>query len=287
VSLANQLIEGPLPRPYLYVGVPVAGALLVFLFVAIGFPYDALGDRIAAGLSQASGNEIRFIGVHPRITVGGPGLKIDLAAVTTPRRVSVEFEPLSLRPAWSFSWLRGEPLLHIRTDGRRGSIEGYLRVASEPGFQGRVENVDLALLPLSIRSGLQLTGRVSGEADLRIAAPMAVGHVDLQATSGSLVHNALPLPLGFDELKVKLSLGGEQLVAIETLTMQGPLVSANVTGGVAMHDDPGNAPLDLVLNLTIDDADLTFLLSTLGIRPNAQGAVQIGIGGTLAAPAIR
>ena len=127
-SLRN-LLEGPTPRPLLYVGAPIAGVLLPTLFVFLGFPYDLFAPRLARQLSSATGSEIVIESIEPRITMAGPGMAARNVFVLRPDGASLSFDPLFVRPAWSTSWLRGDPSIHIDLRSEQGSVQGTILLA--------------------------------------------------------------------------------------------------------------------------------------------------------------
>ena len=100
-----------LPRSLIAIGVPCAGVLLIALFLIRGFPYDKLGVLIANRIEQSHGIHLAVGDVGPALQLAGPALEGTQLRVTFPNRSPQQIDRALVRPAWSLSWLAGEPAL--------------------------------------------------------------------------------------------------------------------------------------------------------------------------------
>jgi uncharacterized protein YhdP len=109
-----------LPRVPLIVGLPVAAIVLVGVFVFLGFPYGALGDRISTEIQIATGARIDFQDIGPSFQLAGPGLEATGIRATLVDGQAYQIERAMLRPAWSLAWFRGMPALYVEIESELG-----------------------------------------------------------------------------------------------------------------------------------------------------------------------
>ncbi len=286
MASAIQLLEGPIPRPLLWIGTPIAGFCLVVLFVFLGFPYEMLAGSLAARLSDASGNEVYIRDLEPRITLAGPGMSLRHVEVTTPQNARYAFDPISIRPAWSTSWLSLEPAVYIDLGSPYGDASGTVVVAENASFDGGFSNVDLERLPASLPGGVELTGIIDADADLTLSSDGPIGELTLQARSGMIVHPNLPIPLEFDSLTAHIEMGRQHWLDVHQFALDGPILSSRVTG----HIEAGrgnNQPLDLAVGIEIKTPPMQAMLRGFGVALDGEGRADFKVGGTVASPKMR
>lgn len=287
MATVTSFLEAPIPRPVLWVGTPIAAIALVSLFVFLGFPYDQLAEMASARASEASGSPVTIGELDPRVTIAGPGFTARNVTVTTREQQTLRFEQVKIRPAWSLSWLRGVPTLHLDIGSEHGDAHGDLVLSAAPGWNGEVSDVDLTMLPLPLPAGANLDARVDADIDITLAEDGPSGSLSFESAKGSVSHPDLPVELEFDTLKGNLLLGGENLAEIETLELKGPVVVATAGGTVRRGGRRGNQPLDIDVDLEIPNPGIRLLLQQTGMRIDSDGRTQLKIGGTLSQPRLR
>ena len=269
-------------------GTTLACILLTLLFLFMGFPYDRLGERLAAELSRGNGTQLSFQELGPYVSLAGPGFEATGARIATADGIRLQLDRARLRPAWSLAWLRLTPAIHLDLEGPPGRIIGVVTLGQAPGFAGRLEAIDLAQLPKNlVAPGAVLDGTLDAVVDLQAGSPGPQGNISLNAHEGSLgVPDLLPMAIPFDELSASLRLGDGAFLEVESLETQSALFSAQVSGTVATAVSFANAPLNLQVKLQTDPAFRT-TLQGLGIRVSRDGNATLRIRGTPTAPVIR
>ncbi len=287
MTTPNSFLEAPIPRPLLWVGIPIAAVVLIALFVFLGFPYARVADLAGRQLSEASGHEISIGEIHPRITIGGPGFSVSNLVLTSEQRQRYEIDPLRLRPAWSLSWLRGQPALHVDLTSAMGKAVGTVVLGDEPGWEGNLSQLDLAQLPLPTGSGVALSGRLDADADLTLAANGPSGVLHFAAADGTLSHSRLPIDIEYTTVQGDIVLGEKSLAEIRELVLDGPTLSAAVTGNVARGQKRGRELLDLSVELQLKPSPMRAMLRGLGVALDADGRTSFSLGGTVQSPKLR
>jgi type II secretion system protein N len=280
--------EPRLPRWLLVLGVPVLGVLLVAFFVFLQFPFERFRDVLAMQTGAALGAEVEIGGLDPALTVGGPGFVARDVRIRWPSGESAAVAEASLRPAWSASWLGGSPSFRLDADSDLGGVAGTLTVGAAPGFDGRLVGVALARLPLErFTQGASFDGELDLEADLRWREGMPVGETRFQARSGSMSAPQLPIALPYDELRGEIRFGDDGSLTLEDVTLDGPMVSAEVSGGTQPGPTLWIAPLALDVHLEVSDRNLLPTLRSSGLRLGPDGTTDLRVRGSLAAPSVR
>jgi type II secretion system protein N len=269
-------------------GLVVAYLALTALFVAAGFPFDRLAPRVADALGSATG---------ARATVGGLGFSISwLRPQLVARNVELHWpggfafalDRARIGPALSPSWLRGQPSLALSLDTKLGRLAGTARIGTAPAFRGELRGVALDKLPLdAFAPGLQLGGALDADLDLRAAGALPEGTAHLAGRNGSISLPNLPIGLPFAKLDADLALGGAALVAIQSLTLDGPLVAGSGSGTIGRGVSIDDSPLALDLRIDAREPSLRQLLASEGLAIGADGTAHLEIGGTLASPSLR
>lgn len=279
---------GPaLPRSLGVLGIPAAAVVLIALFLFRGFPYDVLGERITSELARADGVQVRFAELGPAFRLAGPGLEAHGVVIELPNGPTVAFDRVMARAAWSLSWLRLEPAVFLELASATGTAEGTLHLGSTPGWDGELADYDLAALPFeALVPGGHLEGKVDAVIDVRIGEAGPEGPIQLEAQQGSIALPVLPLALPFERLDATLTLGGDDYVALEALTLEGPLASGTGSGRIARGPSLSAAPLEMTFELRVQPA-LAGAVRAAGLRPKKNGATTVRLSGTLANPSVR
>jgi hypothetical protein len=157
-----------LPRGLVTIALPVASLALVVIFVLILFPYGRFHDILIARLAQATGASVSLDALEGGLSVGGPSLLARNLLLRWPDRRDLLLERARMRPAWSFSWFRGQPALHLEMAGPAGRLAGTVWPTPGLAFAGRARAIQLSLLPLDhLADPLPVLGRLDAEIDLR------------------------------------------------------------------------------------------------------------------------
>jgi type II secretion system protein N len=272
----------------LWLGVPCAGVLLVAFFFVLGFPWDALRDLAASQASAATGTRVTIGELRPGFTALGPAFEARGVTATLAGGDAVRLDHARVRPAWSLRWLRGDAALAVDLSAPQGRLRGTVYTGSQPGFDGRVEELSLGDLPLSgMAPDLALDGTASAEVDLRSSEHGPAGRVELRAAEGSLGLPGLPVALPFQTLDATALLGGDARLRLEHLALNGPMLSANGEALLASAPAFATAPLSATLHIEVHEAGVRPMVRNLGVRLDAQGRADVRLGGTLAAPTVR
>jgi type II secretion system protein N len=262
-----------------------AGALLLTaIFVARGFPYHLLAERLRHSVARATSLELRIGELSPALSLAGPGVLATGVRITGPRGVALDVESLRIRPAWSLGWLLLRPALHVAVEVAGGSVEGTL--AAGPSAAGRASALDLARLPVAaLWPGAGMSGRLDASFEIRGAPEGPVGAIALAAREGSATLPRLPLPLPFESLTARLALGGDALVRVEELALSGPGIEAELRGALARAPSFGEAPLDLRIELSVDAA-LRAGLQRFGVPLRSDGRASLRVSGVASRPVV-
>ena len=262
----------------------VAGLLLTALFVARGFPYERLAERLSAAVARNTPLALHVRELGPSLSPLGPGVRATDLRLTAPDGTALRIDALRLRPAWSLCWLRLRPCFRVAAELAGGSVDGTL--GSAPSFDGELSAIDLAQLPLgALWPGGALSGRIDATVDLSAAAQGPEGSIALEAREGSIGVPRLPLPLPFETLSARLSLGGDAMLRIDGLELLGPGLELRGEGALGRAADPAQAPLDLRIGIEAE-APLADGLRSLGVRLGRDGRGSLHLTGTPARPVV-
>lgn len=281
-------LASPALRRLQRVGIPAGAVLLTLFFVALGFPYDRLREVVASRASQALHARIQMASFTPTLSLLGPGLRATGLDVTFADGGRFTADDARVRPAWSTSWLRGRPALHVDLRAAQGHAVGTLVLGAEPGFDGRLEEVDLARLPLEAAlPGLSLDGTAHATVDLRRMPAGPRGSFDLTASGGSVALPGFPVALPFETLTAKAELTDEALARDLDVDLQGPMLTAKIRGTVGQAPLVAGAPLDLQLTMKVVDPSLRPMLAGTGLRFAPDGTAEMRLTGTIGRPLLR
>jgi type II secretion system protein N len=279
--------EAPLPRRLLTVGLPVAVLALVLLFLLLVFPYQRFREIAVARLAVATGASVTLDELDGGPSLGGPSLSATNLLLRWPDRRELLLERARVRPAWSFSWLRGEPALHLKLRGPAGSAAGTVWPGPDLAFAGRVRGVELSQLPLDhLVDPLPVLGRLDAELDLRTGPLGPTGWIRFQCRDGSIALPQLPFDVPFEEAEGELERAESGLIELRALELEGPMLSLTAAGSVGASPAPAQGTLDLAGQLVVTDPGMRQMIQPYGIRFDPEGAAQIRISGTLSRPVL-
>lgn len=278
----------PLARGLLWVGLPLAGVVLVAFFFVLGFPYDLVRDAVAAQLSAASGAQVTIQRLGPGLSLLGPQFVAEGVRVTLSDGTPLEVEHARLRPAWSTSWFGGTPALALDVAAPEGRVVGTAWIGAEPGFNGELRDVALARLPLErFVPDLMLAGVANLALDLRSAEDGTSGYLELEARDGSIGVPGMPVDLPYATLEGRAEFGGESRVRVERLVMDGPMLAVEASGTLGAGPRAETSPLDATLRIEVRERSLRPMVRDLGVRLDPQGRAEVKLAGTLARPVVR
>jgi len=276
-----------LSRPLKTTGIALAGAALVAGFIVVGFPYDRLGDCIEAAVRRETGVALAIGTLEPSLGLAGPGLRASGLRLRWPDGEVLALDAARLRPAWSLSWLQGAPAIRVQLGGPIGEADGIVTLNESGAWNGELRRVDLAQLPIdSFASGAAIEGVADAVVDLRLGDAGPEGHLSFEAHAGSVALPAFPVPLPYERLSGEIEFGGDAFATVQSFNLEGPLVSAEVTGSVRHAPVPANAPLALSVTLRAQPG-VRPLLESAGLRVSREGNARISVGGTLSNPVVR
>lgn len=277
----------PLPRGVVWLGVPVACALLVAFFVYLGFPYDRLADWISWRAGQATGLQLSIGELEPRIG-WLPGFEARDVSVVTQTGERIDLARAWVRPAWSLSWLGGTPALYADVEAGLGEAQGVVWLGDSGGYEGVLRQVDVARLPFAILpAGTELQGRLDADVDVHLSEAGPEGAVTFRAGDGVLLHPRLPVGIPFDDLSGVVELGDAHLARIVTLELTGPMLSGGITGTVGHAAVLERGPLELEVRVASQDPNIQGMLRSSGARLDPSGSALLRVTGSLAQPVVR
>jgi type II secretion system protein N len=265
-----------------------AYAALTLAFVVARFPIDRLTPRFEALASAATGARVTVGSLEVSLIALLPAVQARGVQVTWPGGAQLALDRVRVRPAWSLSWLRGDPSLALSLRKAGGSVDGTLRLGATPGFRGDVEKLDLALLPPALLggSGLALDGKLDADLDLRMAELGPEGTLSLHAAGGSFSLPSLPVGIPYEKIDGDLVLGGDALVTIGSLVVDGPMLAGRASGTVGRGPTPPLAPISIDARIELREPALRGMLSGSGVTLGPDGAADVTIGGTLTSPQV-
>jgi type II secretion system protein N len=274
-----------LPRSAKTLGIPLAAVLLIASFIYLGFPYDRLADYIAAELGRDMGVRLAIREIGPRLQLAGPGLEAAGVGARWNDGRELQLDRALLRPAWSLSWLTGSPAIHLELVGPAGEAEGTLTLNGAGAWDGELRQADLTALPISeLWPGLEAKGPVDASVDLHLREGGPEGAISFEARDGLLTVAGMTLP--YERIQGELEFGGDAFASVKLLRLEGPDVTAEVTGALGKAQRFASAPLALTARLDVSPPIRT-LFQAAGIRVSRDGTARIRISGTPAQPVVR
>jgi type II secretion system protein N len=271
-------------------GIAVFCILLTLFFMLVRFPYEQLRGPLEDRLRVASGADVSLGELRGGPSIGLIGLHAGPVRLTWPDGTLVAIDSVALRPAWSTSWLRGEPALHTDVRAEVGNARGaFWPSIEEAGFSGRIEDVDLSALPtrlLPTSEELGLVGRLDADLDVTRSLGRIAGTIDFEAREGAVITPGSGIPLPYEALSGHIELAQDGSAALRDWTLSGPLLSASLAGTVGASAQLLAAPLDVTLQVRVDDDGARRALTPLGVETAADGTATLHVGGSLSAPTL-
>lgn len=275
-----------------WLGISLAAVLLTLFFVYLGFPYDRLTRYALRGVDQNQGVQILVGSASPNIEWLGPGIALEDVVIVPSNNPRIHLDRVALRPAWSFSWFRAIPAVHASIEARFGEIDATAQLANPLRLTGTFFLIDVRELPLPERTPeIPLRGELEIEFDLSGSLDDSggpwEGTLKLTSEGGSVALPDFPVVIPYDEFESLVRLGGDPLLAIEVGRMDGPLVSATLSGSVRGErlDQAGVLDLDLVTQS--NDESVHKAMRDLGFDVDGSGQANLRLEGTLAKPLLR
>ncbi len=285
--MAAEANRTTLPRPLLVFGLPVAGVLLVAFFIYLGFPYHKLGDRIATEIQRSSGVRIDFEDIGASLQLVAPGIEATGVRATLSDGSSYRIERAMLRPAWSLAWFRGTPAVYAEVESELGGAAGTLLLGEAGGWSGELSQVAVGRIPIPPLEAVgNIDGRLDATIDLVLAEAGPEGSIEFAATEGSVGLAKFPMDIPFETLSGELSFGGEAFISIERLELDGPMLTASLTGKVLQAASFAQAPMRLEAELTAEP-NLRPAFKNAGVRVDREGNSKVRITGTVESPMVR
>lgn len=285
--MAAEANRTTLPRPLLVFGLPVAGVLLVTFFIYLGFPYHKLGDRIATEIQRSSGVRIDFEDIGASLQLVAPGIEATGVRATLSDGSSYRIERAMLRPAWSLAWFRGTPAVYAEVESELGGAAGTLLLGEAGGWSGELSQVAVGRIPIPPLEAVgNIDGRLDATIDLVLAEAGPEGSIEFAATEGSVGLAKFPMDIPFETLSGELSFGGEAFISIERLELDGPMLTASLTGKVLQAASFAQAPMRLEAELTAEP-NLRPAFKNAGVRVDREGNSKVRITGTVESPMVR
>ena len=281
------LLEDPIPKPLLWFGIPIAALILIVLFSFLRFPYNELREPVSSQLSRITRSEVQIGAIEPTLGWTGPGFDVLDVNLIQPGQRRFSIDRIEVSPAWSSGWFRMEPTLQLNIESSLGSSEGILALGDAPSWAGQFDLPDLAALPLPTESSLGLTGSLHADAELTLQSGNPTGPIRFEALSGSFSHPQIPIPVQFDRFTGELSLGGQQLVEMKELLLDGPIIAADIEGAILPVAAGGDPALDIEVIVEVKSAPLKAMMRGMGLQLDRAGLTSFKLGGTLSRPIAR
>lgn len=263
-------------------------ALLTIGFIALLFPWDSVGRRIAWEIGRVSGAQVTVRGLSPAISARGPVLRAQDVTIEHPAVDNVRLSILEIAPRFSTSWLGGDPTLRIWAETGLGNADGVLQLGSEPAYVGRVTNVELARLPLRLRaSAVKLSGRLDADADVALDPDGTLGgRVEFDSPSLKVEASLLPVALTFSSATGVIEILDTGATRITDVRLDGDVVQGEISGEVGLVHRSQSPPLDMTARLRILDPALRQLALGAGLKLDSNYESRVRIGGTANAPTL-
>ncbi|MGH0034846.1 MAG: type II secretion system protein GspN [Myxococcota bacterium] len=291
MNSAVERLGRPLPRSFQIVGLPLIFVLLTAFFVFLGFPYERVAGGLIAQVEASTGLRLEIEDLGPYLSPFGPGFQATQVVAVPKDGGMIQIDHVRLRPAWSASWLRGDPAVHVGLDSALGAASGALTIGDRFGYDGELEGVDLGapaianLLPFE-----GLDGSLWADADVEIVDGLPDGQLEFRVGDGSVAIPNSPLAIPFDSIEGEMFFGGESTIRVDLLEVLGPMLDAQVTGRVgdgSPNAQLSRAPLDLQVDLQVKGKAAQSTVRNAGVRLDRDGKASMKVGGNLSSPRVR
>lgn len=262
-------------------------ALLVLGVVAIGcfalafFPFERLQPALVARLEHETRSRVELARLEAGLSSRGPYAELEGLRFRWPDESSLAIDSLRITPALSVAWLRGVPTARVTSAGAAGSFDG---IASGLRIAGALRSVDPSRLPQRWfgGGGAPIAGPLDADVDLARDADQWSGDATFSGGKGILSVPGLPVSIPYDELRGALHLDEIGSLAVDHVTLRGPLASAVANGTVAAgYAGPATGAIDITIDVERLDPALVPALAQYGLSLNpASGAGQVRLSGT-------
>ena len=271
--------------------IALACVALTLFFTVLRFPYEQLRGPLEQHLGAAAGAEVTLGELRGGPSVGLVGVSAGPVRLTWPDGSLLAIESVALRPAWSTSWLQGRPALHADVSAELGRAHGaFWPSVDAAGFTGRLEKIVLSELPTQLApalSDLGLLGELDADLDVTRSLGRIAGTIDFEARDGAISAPGSGIPIPYREIAGHIDLAEDGSAALRDWTLSGEMLAASLAGTLGAAPTLFSAPLDVTLQLRIDDPDARLALEPLGLTLGPDGGATLQVGGTLAAPALQ
>lgn len=269
------------------IAIPLA-ALLILIFIALLFPWDSLGRRIAWEINRASGARVSVPELGPALTARGPVLRARNVTIEHPAVELIQVHELEIAPRFSTSWFGGDPTLRIWAQTGLGNADGVLQLGESPAYVGRVSQAELSRLPLRLEAtGVRFHGVMNADADVQLDPNGTLkGRVVFDSSSLEISSNRLPIAIPFTKSSGTVEILDSGATRIADIILEGPVLNAEVSGEISFVHRSQSPPIDLTGHLQILDPTLRQLASGAGLQMSPQGEATLRLSGTLDAPLI-
>ena len=271
-------------------GVALFCVLLTLFFTLVRFPYEQLRGPLEDRLRVASGADISLGELRGGPSIGLIGLYAGPVRLTWPDGSLLAIDSVALRPAWSLSWLRGRPALHADIRAEVGNARGtFWPSVEEAGFSGRIEDLDLAELPTRVvpaSAELGLAGRLDADLDVTRSLGRIAGSIDFEARQGAVIVPGSGIPIPYEGFGGHIELAQDGSATLRDWALSGTTLSASLAGTLGAAPSLLAAPLDVTIQIRVDDAGARQALAPLGVALRPDGTATLRVGGSLASPAL-
>lgn len=266
----------------------LAAILLVIVFIAFLFPWDAVARRLEFEIGRASGSGVSISELAPALTARGPVLRARDVTIQHPAVERVRISALEVAPRPSLSWLSGDPALRVWADTELGLADGVLELGDEPSYIGNVSRVELSRLPLRLEAtGISLSGELEADANVALNPNGTLqGRVDFASPSLVIQSNQLPIAIPFTHAEGTLEILETGATQIQTVQLEGPVVTGELSGEIGLVHHSQSPPVDLQVDFQILDPSLQQMAPAAGFPVDAKGKASVQIRGTLDQPQI-
>jgi len=277
-----------LPRSLIAIGIPCAGVLLVAFFLIRGFPYDKLGELIAKRIEQSHGIHLAIGDIGPALQLAGPALEGTQLRVTFPNRSPQQIDRALVRPAWSMSWLTGDPAFHVEVESPSGNVDGTLRWNGVASWVGTIRDARPELPPIAdwIPIG-GLEGALDATLDVSMGETGLEGLIEFEIRDGSTSLPGFSTPLPFESLTAAVSVGGDAYLKLNSLSFEGSLVSGSGSGKIGRAEPLAQAPIGFEFQIEFKPELSKTVPRQERKKINRDGNALLKIYGTVAEPKIR
>jgi type II secretion system protein N len=279
-----------LPRWLVIASYPISALVLTLFFVFLGFPYELLAVRLSDAVERSMDLRLRIGELSPHFGLGGPGLAATEVLAGREGGRTIVLEELVLRPAWSLSWFRGVPAVQLDLTSEIGNAAGTVTLGEQGGWDGTLESVRIAYLPLEMLEAFNIDGSLNASVDLHGAGADAggglVGSIDFDLRGGSISGEGLPVALPFDRLHGRLLFGEDTYLTVSGVQLEGPMVAGTIEGQVGDGPTPARQPLSIEIRYEVRDPGLEAMFGSFGTRGD-DGRIHVRVSGTLSKPVVR